>query len=75
MAHTINLTQEQYERLQKLVTDRRDITDVINTVVNTGLSQIEYRTQQNRLRNIVNKDEDVKELIRLKVQELKQRMQ
>ncbi len=54
MSHNnvVNLSQEQVERVKKLLANRKiddgsTFTDIAQRVVNTGLWQLEYRQKQN----------------------------
>ena len=70
-AKTINVTTEQWSKLQALVTEHSDIQDVINSVVNAGIANVGYRRTKNKLNALVNRDPEVKELIKQKMEMLK----
>ena len=70
-AKTINVSVEQYEKLTRLVTDHSDLSDVINSVLNAGIANVTYRRTKNKLTSLVNRDPEVKELVRQKLALLK----
>lgn len=68
---TINVNAEQWERMQALVTERRDISDVAKSVINAGLTNVEYRSVSNKIKAVAMKDPEIKALLKQKMAELK----